>query len=63
MVLSMSRPNIPQENAIAERFLRTFKEHQINKNTFQDEFFHQIKINSKFKGYRRLFNEYIQSQI
>ena len=39
------------------------KQHKINDRTLQDEFFHQIEINSKFKGYRKVFNLYIRSLI
>ena len=56
VVASMSRANTPKDNPVAERFMRTFKEHKINNKTFQQELFYQIKINSKFKGYRRVFN-------
>jgi hypothetical protein len=52
----MSRANTPKDNPVAERFMRTFKEHKINDKTFQQELFYQIEINSKFKGYRRVFN-------
>jgi len=55
-VASMSRANTPKDNPVAERFMRTFKEHKINDKTFQQELFYQIEINSKFKGYRRVFN-------
>lgn len=58
---SMSRANKPKDNAVAERFMRTFKEHKINNKTFQEELFNQIEINSKFKGYRKIFNLYVRS--
>ena len=60
VVPSMSRPNTPKDNAVAERFMRTFKEHKINNKTFQQELFHQIEVNSKFKGYRKIFNLYVK---
>lgn len=56
----MSRANTPKDNAVAERFMRTFKEHKINNKTFQQELFHQIEINSRFRGYRRIFNLYVK---
>lgn len=31
----MSRENTPTDNAVAERFMRTFKEHQVNGKTFE----------------------------
>ena len=58
---SMSRANKPKDNAVAERFMRTFKEHEISKKTFQEELFYQIEINSKFKGYRKVFNLYVRN--
>lgn len=57
---SMSRANTPKDNAVAERFMLTFKEHKINNKTFQQELFYQIKINSRFRGYRRIFNLYVK---
>ena len=57
---SMSRANTPKDNPVAERFMRTFKEHKIDNKTFQQELFHQIEINSRFRGYRRIFNLYVK---
>ena len=56
VVASMSRANTPKDNPVAERFMRTFKEHKIDGRTFQQELFYQVEINSKFKGYRKVFN-------
>lgn len=53
---SISRANTPKDNAVTERFMRTFKEHKINNKTFQQELFYQIEINSRFIGYRRILN-------
>lgn len=61
VVPSMSRANKPKDNPVAERFMRTFKEHKINGKTFQEELFSQIEINSQFKGYRKFFNLYVKS--
>jgi putative transposase len=61
VVASMSKANTPKDNPVAERFMRTFKEHKINDKTFQQELFYQIEINSKFKGYRRVFNLFTKS--
>ena len=41
--------------------MRTFKEHKNNGRTFQEELFYQIEINSKFKGYRKVFNLYVKN--
>lgn len=57
---SMVRANTPKDNAVAERFIHTFKKHKINNKTFQQEPFHQIEINSRFRGYRRIFNLYVK---
>ena len=57
---SMSRANTPKDNPVAERSIRTFKKHKINNKTFQQELFHQIEINSKFRGYRKIFNFYVK---
>jgi transposase InsO family protein len=61
VVASMSRANTPKANPVAERFIRTFKEQKINGRTFQQELFYQIEINSKFKGYRKVFNLVVKS--
>jgi transposase InsO family protein len=61
IVAIMSRKCKPKDNPVAERFMRTFKEHKINDRTFQEELFYQIKVNSKFQGYRKVFNEYVKS--
>lgn len=58
---SMSRVNKPKYNTVVERFIRTLKEHKINDRTLQEELFYQIEINSKFKGYRKVFNLYVRS--
>ena len=58
---SMSRKALPKDNAVIERFMRTFKEHKINDKTFQEELFHQIELNKKFKGYRQIFNLYVKN--
>ena len=50
----------PKITRFAERFIRAFKEHKINNKTFQQELFHQIEINSKFRGYRKIFNFYVK---
>jgi integrase len=60
VIPSMSRENTPTDNAVAERFIRTFKEHKIDNKTFQQELLHQIEINSRFRGYRRIFNLYVK---
>ena len=61
MLPSMSRANTPKDNAVAERFIRTFKEHKIDNKTFQEELLNQLEINSKFRGYRKIFNHYVKN--
>ena len=39
----MSRVNTPKDNPVAERFMRTFKEHQINGRTFHKSYFIKLK--------------------
>lgn len=57
---SMSRKASPKDNAVIERFMRTFKEHKINDKTFQEELFNQIKLNKQSKGYRKIFDLYVK---
>ena len=58
---SMSRKASPKDNAVVERFMRTFKEHKINDKTFQEELFNQIELNKQFKGYRKIFYLYVKN--
>lgn len=55
----MSRENTPTDNAVAERFMRTFKEHLINGKTFEQAT--QESIISGSKSYKSILNIYIQS--
>nr|YP_009686230.1 hypothetical protein [Halamphora calidilacuna]QDR25064.1 hypothetical protein [Halamphora calidilacuna] len=57
----MSRANKTKDNAVVEGLIRTLKEQKINNRTLQEELFHQIEINSKFKAYRKVFNLYLRS--
>ena len=56
---SMSRENTPTDNAVAERFMRTFKEHLISGKTFEQAT--QESIISGSKSYKSILNIYIQS--
>ena len=47
VVGSMSRANTPKDNAVADRFMRTFKEHKVNGMTFQQQLLCQIEGNLK----------------
>lgn len=59
IIPSMSRPDTPTDNAIAERFMKTFKEHQINgkvvEQTLQEAFL------SGLKSYRNIVNIFVKS--
>lgn len=61
IVGSMSRANSPKDNAVIERFIRTFKEHKIKGLTFQEQVSSQIEQNPKFRGYRNIFKLYLRS--
>ena len=50
----MSSENTPTDNAVAERFMRTFKEHPISGKTFEQatqECYIRIKILQKYSKY------------
>ena len=55
----MSRENTPTDNAVAERFMRTFKEHKVGGKTFEQVI--QESIISGEKPYRMILNIFIQS--
>ena len=59
IVPSMSRENTPTDNAVAERFMRTFKKHQVGGKTFEQAT--QESIISGEKSYRMILNIFIQS--
>ena len=56
---SMSRENTPTDNAVAERFMRTFKEHKVRGKTFEQTIQHLII--SGAKSYKKILNIFIQS--
>lgn len=58
LIGSMSRANSPKDNAVIERFIRTFKEHKIKGKTFQNQLLYEMEQNPNFRGYRRIFNLY-----
>jgi transposase InsO family protein len=49
---SMARENTPTDNCVAERFLRTLKEHKIHETTIEEKFTNAIAINPNFSSYR-----------
>lgn len=38
----MSRKNTPTDNSVAERFMRTFKEHRIHETTIEEKLSNRI---------------------
>ena len=58
---SMSRENTPTDNSVAERFIRTFKEHKIHNLTIEEKLFNSTAIDPNFKSYRACLNEYVNS--
>jgi len=65
IVPSMTRPNTPTDNAIAERFMRTFKEHTDEKNglsvTISEQIFSYVLANPDFRSARSVLNRYVKS--
>lgn len=57
VIPSMSRENTPTDNSVAERFMRTFKEHQVGGKTFEQ--FIQESVVSREKSYRSILNIFI----
>ena len=55
----MSRENTPTDNAVAERFMRTFQEHQVNGKTFEQTIQESLILGSK--SYRNITNLFIKS--
>nr|YP_010472369.1 hypothetical protein N4L43_pgp140 [Pleurosigma intermedium]UVG41980.1 hypothetical protein [Pleurosigma intermedium] len=57
----MSRENTPTDNAVAERFMRTFKEHKINGKIIEQSIQEAIISNTSpgSKSYRNIVNNYI----
>ena len=56
---SMSRENTPTDNAVAERFMRTFKEHKIEGKTFEQLVQESALLGSK--SYRNIVNLFVKS--
>jgi len=55
----MSRKNTFTDNAVAERFMPTFKEHQVGGKTFEQDT--QEYLISGSKSYKSILNIYIQT--
>ena len=58
---SMAREITPTDNSIAERFMRTFKEHKIHETTMEEKLSNSILIEHNFRSYRSVLNEYTRS--
>lgn len=57
----MSRCRTPKDNAVMERFVRTFKEHRINGIKIQDQLDAELYYDSNFSSFKKLVNQYIKS--
>ena len=58
---SMARENTPTDNSVAERFMRTFKEHKIHGTTIEERLSNNLVIEPNFRSYRAVLNEYVKS--
>lgn len=52
----MARKNTLTDNPVAERFMRTFKNHKIYDTTIEEEFSNSIAIEPNFRSYRATLN-------
>ena len=57
----MSRENTPTDNAVAERFMRTFKEHKINGKIIEQEIQEALLANLGSKKYSNITNNFCKS--
>ena len=58
---SMSRENTPTDNAVGERFMRTFKEHKIDGLTIEEKIQDCLFKDPNFKSFLLIINKYIKS--
>ena len=58
---SMARQNTPTNNPVAERFIRTFKNHKIYNTTIEEELSNRTAIDPNFRSYRATLNKYVES--
>jgi integrase/transposase InsO family protein len=58
---SMSRENTPTDNAVAERFMKTFKEHRIEDVTIEELLTRCVIENPNFRNFRSILNQYVKS--
>jgi len=57
----MSRENTPTDNSVAERFMRTFKQHQIYGKNIYQTIEEAILSDPEFKSYKSVFNLFVKS--
>lgn len=58
---SMSRHRVPRDNAVMERFVRTFKEHKIRGLTIEEYITQEKLKDPDFKTYRKAMTRYVKS--
>ena len=58
---SMSRKRTPKDNAVMERFVRTFKEHRINGIKIQDQLDAELYYDPNFSSFKKIINQYVKS--
>ena len=58
---SMSRENTPTDNSVAERFMRTFKEHKIYDTTIEEALSNHIATEPNFRSFRAVLNRYVKN--
>ena len=61
VTLSRSKENTPTDNAVGERFIRTFKQHRIYGITIEEKIQGHLLNNLNFKSFRAITNQYIKS--
>lgn len=57
----MSRKNTPTDNAVAERFMKTFKEHRVDGMSMKQWLLYPYNQNPDFKNTRSVLNKFIKS--
>ena len=57
----MLRENTPTDNCVAERLVRTFKEHKIYKTTIEEKIASAMAMSPTFNSYRKYLNQYVKS--
>jgi integrase/recombinase XerD len=60
-IASMARQNTPTDNPVAERFMRTFKDHKIYDTTIEEKLSNSLAVDPNFVSYRANLNEYVKS--